>query len=91
MILVLETLLAMPDRDRVWGLAICRSADLEPSTVYPILARLRERSWVSVEEETDGDLGRPARRLYRLTPDGRRKAMGALLERRTRLNRDGIS
>lgn len=89
-VLVLEKLLAGDRKEPLWGLEICRSADLGPSTVYPILARLREREWVSVRDEGEGHPSRPARRFYRLTDAGRQKAMTALAERRARLDRNGI-
>lgn len=89
-ILVLERLLSRTTGDPVWGFEVCRSTDLEPSTVYPILARLLTRGWVSVAEETSDHPGRPARRFYRLTSAGRRKAMQALVDRRLRMTRNGI-
>lgn len=89
-ILVLERLLSRTAGDPVWGFEVCRSADLDPGTVYPILARLLDRGWVSVTEETSDHPGRPARRFYQFTSAGRRKAMQALVDRRFRMTRDGI-
>lgn len=89
-ILVLERLLSRTPGDPVWGLEICRSADLGPSAVYPILARLRGRRWTSVTEETSDHPGRPARRFYQFTSTGRQKVIRALSERQSRMARDGI-
>jgi PadR family transcriptional regulator, regulatory protein PadR len=56
----------------VWGLAICRSTELKPGTVYPILKRLEQRRWITAEWEAEptGHKG-PRRRLYSLTDQGR--------------------
>lgn len=89
-ILVLEKLLIRPEGDPIWGLEICRSADLDPGTVYPILTRLHERNWVSACDEEGAHPGRPPRRLYQFTRAGRQKAVDALLERQSRLRDTGI-
>ncbi|MFE0472527.1 PadR family transcriptional regulator [Streptomyces sp. NPDC058947] len=89
-ILVLEKLLIRPEGEPVWALEICRSADLDPGTVYPILARLHERNWVSSEDEDGEHPGRPPRRLYQFTKAGRRKAVSALLDRQSRLRDIGV-
>jgi predicted transcriptional regulator len=89
-ILVLEKLLVRANGEPVWGLEICRSADLDPGTVYPILARLHERNWVSTRDEDGEHPGRPPRKLYQLTMAGRQKAMTALMDRRSRLRNGGI-
>jgi DNA-binding PadR family transcriptional regulator len=69
--LVLEVLLAAPEVER-YGLEIGREAGLPSGTVHPILARLESAGWVSSSwEDVDPvSAGRPARRYYRLTPDG---------------------
>lgn len=82
---VLETLLAARPRDPVWGLEICRNADLGPGTVYPILARLAGLGWVEVRDEEGPHPGRPGRRLYEVTVAGRERAVEALAARRARL------
>ncbi|WP_340379040.1 PadR family transcriptional regulator [Streptomyces sp. SS7] len=83
-IAVLEALLSATSDSPAWGLSICRSADLGPGTVYPILERLAERGWVSSWEETTPHPGRPARRFYELTGTGRQQATQALEARRAR-------
>lgn len=44
--------------------------ELSPGTLYPLLARLRQRGWLACESDRQG--GRRARKDYRLTPKGRR-------------------
>jgi DNA-binding PadR family transcriptional regulator len=53
----------------MYGMQICREADLAPGTTYPALARLLREGWISDrwEEGTQESLGRPPRRYYRLT------------------------
>ncbi|MDT0387854.1 PadR family transcriptional regulator [Streptomyces dubilierae] len=83
-IAVLETLLSATDERPAWGLSICRDADLGPGTVYPILDRLTDRGWVTSRSETDPHPGRPARRYYELTGEGRLLASQALEARKAR-------
>jgi DNA-binding PadR family transcriptional regulator len=82
---VLEALLAATDDNPAWGLSICRDADLGPGTVYPILDRLTERGWITSRDEDGPHPGRPARRYYKLTNDGRALAQAALEARRNRI------
>lgn len=82
---VLEKLLAAQPHTPMWGLEICRTADLGAGTVYPILARLAGLGWVEVREENEPHPGRPARRLYEFTAAGRERAAEALATRRARL------
>ncbi|MFF7881004.1 PadR family transcriptional regulator [Streptomyces sp. NPDC020794] len=82
---VLDALLAARATDPMWGLEICRSADLGPGTVYPILARLAALGWVEARDEEGPHPGRPGRRLYEFTAGGRKRAVGALAARRARL------
>ena len=50
---------------------ICQQTGIASGTLYPILARLRDAGWVRAEwEQPDPDASRPARRYYRLTPEG---------------------
>ncbi|MEV5449971.1 PadR family transcriptional regulator [Streptomyces sp. NPDC052535] len=81
---VLEVLLASTDDAPAWGLSICRDADLGSGTVYPILDRLEERGWVTSRTESEPHPGRPARRYYSLTGQGRSLAADALAARRAR-------
>lgn len=66
-----SVLLALGERASGWthGYDLCRTLDLKPGTVYPILIRLAERGIVVTEWETDAPQGRPPRHLYRLSPD----------------------
>jgi PadR family transcriptional regulator, regulatory protein PadR len=77
--LVLRALLADPEQER-YGVEIGAAAGLPSGTVHPILARLEtvgwlESRWEEIDPRTEG---RPARRYYRLTPDGMELARSAL-------------
>jgi DNA-binding PadR family transcriptional regulator len=80
---VLATLLADPEAHR-YGLDLMQATGLASGTLYPILHRLQAAGWVSAQwEEIDPtDQGRPARRYYRLTPEGTTSARQALAELR---------
>jgi PadR family transcriptional regulator len=86
----LGALLDRPDTE-LYGLEIVRASGLEPGTIYPILQRLRAAGWVSDRWE-DAELahteGRPPRRYYRLTTEGRARAVHALQRGR---DRSGLS
>ena len=67
---VLAAFLEDPAAER-YGLDLMKATDMPSGTLYPILARLRAAGWVAAEwEQPDTDASRPARRYYRLTPDG---------------------
>ncbi|GIG90315.1 hypothetical protein Pen02_52510 [Plantactinospora endophytica] len=55
-----------------YGLDLIGTTGLPSGTMYPILVRLQRAGWIdSAWEEIDPvAAGRPARRYYRLTPDG---------------------
>jgi DNA-binding PadR family transcriptional regulator len=53
-----------------YGYELCRALDLKAGTVYPILIRLADRGLVETAWEEEVPPGRPARHLYRLSPDG---------------------
>jgi DNA-binding PadR family transcriptional regulator len=64
------------------GADLVRKAQLLSGTVYPILVRF-EKTGVATSRWEEGDpkeLGRPRRRLYRLTAHGARVAYSALAE-----------
>jgi PadR family transcriptional regulator, regulatory protein PadR len=68
--------------DELSGADVGREAKLASGTLYPILARLEHAHWLESRWE-DGDphlLGRPRRRLYRLTALGAAKAGAAFQE-----------
>jgi PadR family transcriptional regulator, regulatory protein PadR len=77
--LVLRALLADPSKE-LYGVEIGQTAGLPSGTVHPILARLETVGWLESRwEEIDPRAeGRPARRYYRLTPDGIQLAQAAL-------------
>jgi PadR family transcriptional regulator, regulatory protein PadR len=77
--LVLRALLADPTQER-YGVEIGAAAGLPSGTVHPILARLEGVGWLTSRwEEIDPRAeGRPARRYYRLTPDGLELSRSAL-------------
>ena len=77
---VLGALLQQPDAER-YGLEIVNASGVEAGTIYPILQRLREAGWVTSRWENPEDAnveGRPPRRYYRLTMEGRARAVHAL-------------
>jgi PadR family transcriptional regulator PadR len=73
---VLLLFLQDPSR-RYYGLQIAREADLKAGTLYPMLARLEDRGWVTSEWEViDPSIeGRRPRRYYTLTDEGLRQAL----------------
>ncbi len=87
---VLGALLDRPDTE-LYGLEIVRASGLEPGTIYPILQRLRGAGWVSdrwEDPEPGRTEGRPSRRYYRLTVEGRARAVHVLQHGR---DRSGLS
>jgi DNA-binding PadR family transcriptional regulator len=77
--LVLEALLTDVGTE-LYGLEMARAAGLPTGTVHPILARLEGQGWVTSrwEDVDPAEAGRPARRYYRLTDEGRRAAPARL-------------
>jgi DNA-binding PadR family transcriptional regulator len=68
---VLAAFLEDPAVDR-YGLDLMRASGHPSGTLYPILTRLQRAGWIEAEwvEVDPAAAGRPARRYYRLTPDG---------------------
>lgn len=68
---VLAALLEDPQAER-YGLELMRATGQPSGTLYPILTRLQEAGWLRADwEQIDPSVtGRPARRYYRLTPQG---------------------
>jgi PadR family transcriptional regulator, regulatory protein PadR len=56
-----------------YGYDLSRVTGLKSGTLYPILMRMAERNLLETQWET-GEPGRPARHMYRFTPDGLRFA-----------------
>ncbi|WP_298914768.1 PadR family transcriptional regulator [uncultured Algimonas sp.] len=52
------------------GYALMRQTGLRSGTLYPILMRLSDAGLVASEWEASSAPGRPARHVYRLTPNG---------------------
>lgn len=77
--LVLRVLLAEPTRE-LYGVEIGDEAELPSGTIHPILARLEGVRWVESrwEDVDPREVGRPARRYYRLTSSGVEYARQAL-------------
>lgn len=77
--LVLRALLDEPAVER-YGVEIGSVAGLPSGTVHPILARLEGVGWLASrwEDVDPRAAGRPARRYYRLTPDGVQRAQVAV-------------
>jgi PadR family transcriptional regulator PadR len=69
-------------KDGLSGAEIGRVTDLASGTLYPILFRLERAKWLQSEwEDCDPSaLGRPRRRLYRITGVGFRKAKAEFRE-----------
>ena len=78
---VLAALLSRPQED-IYGLEVVRSANLASGTVYPVLARLERAGWLTSEWEgvDPAVVGRPRRRVYRLTASGAAEARVVLAE-----------
>jgi PadR family transcriptional regulator, regulatory protein PadR len=72
---VLEAFLAAPT-DELSGADVHKRSSIASGTLYPILLRLESAGWlVSRWEAVDpASVGRPRRRLYRLTPTGLTRA-----------------
>ena len=72
---VLEAFLANPG-EHLSGADVHKRSGLSSGTLYPILLRLESAGWfVSRWEAIDpASVGRPRRRLYRLTPGGLARA-----------------
>ena len=85
---VLAAFLEDPEADR-YGLDLMRASGHPSGTLYPILLRLQNAGWVEAywEEIDPVAAGRPARRYYRLTPDGRVSAHAEVVALQAQLNR----
>jgi PadR family transcriptional regulator, regulatory protein PadR len=85
---VLAAFLEDPEADR-YGLELMRASGHPSGTLYPILLRLQNAGWVVAywEDIDPVAAGRPARRYYRLTPDGRASARTEIAALQAQLNR----
>ena len=73
MMKVLRALAADPSRWR-YGYELGSETGLKAGSLYPILIRLADREFLEARWEESPPAGRPARHLYRLTPDGQELA-----------------
>jgi PadR family transcriptional regulator PadR len=78
---VLAALVTDAGADR-YGLDLMRATGLASGTLYPILHRLQDAGWLVAHwEDIDPAVeNRPARRYYRLTPEGATEARRSLAE-----------
>jgi PadR family transcriptional regulator, regulatory protein PadR len=62
------------------GAEIAKATKVGSGTLYPLLARLEAAGWFTSEWENvdPSEVGRPRRRLYKLTGVGKRRAREAL-------------
>src|SRR5262245_45001020 len=62
--------------EEISGAEIARATKLASGTMYPILMRLEQAKWLESrwENESPQELGRPRRRLYRVTALGAKSA-----------------
>jgi DNA-binding PadR family transcriptional regulator len=79
---ILVALLAEPTAWR-YGYDLSRGTGLKSGTLYPILMRLTENSWLETRWE-EAEPGRPPRHMYRLTRQGMRQARQFLAEAEAR-------
>jgi PadR family transcriptional regulator, regulatory protein PadR len=67
---ILKVFLESPEEPH-YGMEIMRVTGLSSGSVYPVLARLRKKRWLTAgTEDIDPHTeGRPARRFYKITAD----------------------
>jgi PadR family transcriptional regulator, regulatory protein PadR len=72
--------------EELYGFELSKASGLAAGTIYPILQRLTAAGWVSArweDPEPERAAGRPPRRYYRLTVEGRARAVHALAAKST--------
>jgi PadR family transcriptional regulator PadR len=79
---ILRELLDTPGE--LYGREICRAAGFAGGTVHPILAKFEALGWLEsrMEDLDPAVAGRPRRRYYRLTTEGKRFVWDALTRAR---------
>lgn len=79
---ILQTLLAQP---RAWrhGYGLSTETQLKSGTLYPVLIRLSDRGFLDSKWEESELPGRPPRRMYRLTAEGRAYARSEMVAHRS--------
>lgn len=79
---VLQTL--HTSTEDIHGFSIVTQTGRAGGTVYPMLARLEKAGWVEGRWEREHpEEGKPRRRFYRLTREGRAATQALLAERRS--------
>ena len=81
---ILDCLTRSPDG--LHGYALMKASGLASGTLYPILARLADRGWLTKQWETGEDISGPPRRIYSLTPVGRAQFEGVRDQTNLELN-----
>jgi len=76
---VLKCLIAAPNG--LHGYALMKASGLASGTLYPILARLSRRGWLTKAWEIGDAVTGPPRRIYNLTPLGRAQLEGLEIKR----------
>ncbi|HCT77515.1 MAG TPA: PadR family transcriptional regulator [Micromonosporaceae bacterium] len=80
---VLEVLIrSYVDGVEIHGWAVTKAIGRSGPTVYGVLDRLEDMSWISGRWDDAVVEGTPRRRLYQLTPDGFAATRSLLMERR---------
>lgn len=89
----LAVLLALAAKPERWshGYDLCRSLDLQPGTLDPILIRLAERGLLVTAWKADPPTGRPAGHRCRISPDGAEHARELRLEAAARAAERGAA
>ena len=81
---ILSAFVNGPD-DEYCGADLMRLTKLPSGTIYPLLIRFEEANYLSSRWETDEpkSLGRPRRRIYRITSSGHKAFQSAAAEYET--------
>ncbi|MFI0423965.1 PadR family transcriptional regulator [Spongiactinospora sp. 9N601] len=83
LLMVLEVFVHAFESDTpLHGWAIKKATGLSGAATYKMLDRLEDAHWIAGQWEANPEPGKPARRLYRLTPTGLPAARAILAERR---------
>jgi PadR family transcriptional regulator PadR len=81
---ILDAIDGAPSGDSSWGLRLCEVTGYGSGTVYPALDKLLKSGWITSRWEDPQPAGRPRRRFYFLTDDGRTAHRKALAVRAVR-------
>ena len=78
---ILSAMLERPDEEW-YGLELAERAELKSGTIYPALLRLEQADWLESrwEDVEPSEVGRPRRRMYRLTGEGLTTATAAVAQ-----------